>query len=71
MPPTLHKKIEAEHRLRQLLRDEGLPQPDEVEYGFACVRFLYHQTKTCIVVDLDPAADDGDSGDEGVDEVAE
>ena len=62
MPFTLQAKIEAEHRLRELLRSQGLPQPDEVEYGHACVRFLFHDSKTCVVVDLDPSAGDGDAG---------
>ena len=45
--------MEAEHRLRELLRSEGLPQPDEVEYGESCVRFLFHGSKACVVVDFD------------------
>ena len=53
MPPTLQMKMEAEHRLRELLRSEGLPQPDEVEYGESCVRFLFHESKACVVVDFD------------------
>jgi hypothetical protein len=47
---TLADKIEAEHRLRELLRSEGMPQPDEVEYGYACVRFIFHEPKLCVVV---------------------
>ncbi|MFL5859264.1 MAG: hypothetical protein ACJ780_00555 [Solirubrobacteraceae bacterium] len=53
MPVPLKAKIEAEHRLRELLGSQGLPQPDEVEYGFACVRFLFYESKTCVVIDLD------------------
>jgi hypothetical protein len=53
---TLADKIEAEHRLRELLRSEGMPQPDEVEYGYACVRFIFHEPKVCVVVS------DSDSG---------
>jgi hypothetical protein len=59
MALPLEAKIEAEHRLRELLRSEGLPQPDEVEYGYACVRFIFHDSKTCVVIDLD----EWDSGD--------
>jgi hypothetical protein len=59
MPWTLAAKIEAEHRLRELLRAEGMPQPDEVEYGHTCVRFLFHESKTCVVIDLD--SDEGES----------
>ena len=61
---TLAAKIEAEHRLRELLRSEGLPQPDEVEYGYTCVRFIFHESKTCVVIDLDAGDDDG-AGDSG------
>lgn len=53
MPWTLAAKIEAEQNLRDLLRREGLPQPDEVEYGHTCVRFLFHESKACVVIDLD------------------
>lgn len=58
MPWTLEAKIEAEHRLRELLRSNGLPQPDAVEYGFTCVRFYYHEPKTCVVVDLEEGPED-------------
>jgi hypothetical protein len=60
MPWTLEAKIEVDHRLRELLRSEGLPQPDEVEYGYTCVRFIFHETQTCVVIDLDEY--DSDSG---------
>ena len=61
MPWTLAAKINAEHRLRELLRSGGLPQPDEVEYGYTCVRFFFHETRTCVVVDLE---DDGPGSDD-------
>jgi hypothetical protein len=59
---TLEAKIEAEHRMRELLRSGGMPQPDEVQYGHTCVRFLFHESKTCVVIDLDPGDGDGGSG---------
>ncbi len=44
-----------------LLVDSGLPLPDEVEYGEACVRLLWHDRKVAVVVDLaDFDAIDGD-----------
>ena len=36
-----------------LLEDSGLPLPDEVEYGTACVRFLWLDRKLAVIVDLD------------------
>lgn len=68
MPPTLKAKIEAEQRMRELLESEGLPQPDEVEYGFLCVRFLFHDSKTCVVIELDADPRDTTSGPDDGDE---
>jgi hypothetical protein len=53
MPWPLEAKIEVEHRFRELLRSEGMPQPDEVEYGYGCVRFMFQESKTCVVIELD------------------
>jgi hypothetical protein len=36
-----------------MLDDHGLPQPDEVEYGFTCIRLVWHEEKTVLVVDID------------------
>lgn len=58
---TLKAKIEAEHRMRELLASEGMPEPDAVEYGYTCVRFFFHESKTCVEIDLDPPAGDSDS----------
>jgi hypothetical protein len=55
---SLRQKMEAEVKMRELLDDQGLPPPDEVEYGFACVRLLWRETRTVVVIDIDepPAA---------------
>jgi hypothetical protein len=50
---TLAQKIEAETKMRELLEDSGLPQPDHVEYGFTCVRLFFEKTKTVVVIDID------------------
>jgi hypothetical protein len=50
---SLTSKIQSELHLRRLLDDRGLPQPDAVEYGHGCVRFLYEEPKVCIVIDID------------------
>jgi hypothetical protein len=54
---TLAQKIETEHRMRALLEDNGLPQPDMVEYGFTCIRLFFEDTKTVVVVDIDEPAE--------------
>jgi hypothetical protein len=50
---TLKQKIEAETQMRELLEEGGLPQPDEVEYGYACIRLFWHDTQSVIVIDID------------------
>jgi hypothetical protein len=58
---SLEMKIKAEVRMRELLETEGLPPPDAVEYGFGCIRLFFHETKTCIVVDIDDYGEIGES----------
>jgi len=54
---TLAQKIHAEKRMRDLLEENGLPQPDFVEYGFTCIRLFFNETKTVVVVDIDQPDD--------------
>jgi hypothetical protein len=54
---TLAQKIEAETKMRDLLENAGLPQPDHVEYGFTCIRLFFMETKTVVVVDIDQPED--------------
>jgi hypothetical protein len=60
---TLAQKIEAEARMRDLLEQGGLPQPDYVEYGFTCIRLFFEETKTVVVIDID----EPDAVDEAID----
>jgi hypothetical protein len=53
------QKIEAETRMRTLLEESGLPQPDRVEYGFTCIRLFFDASKTVVVIDLDEPDDAG------------
>jgi hypothetical protein len=50
---NLAQKIEAENRMRELLEDSGLPQPEHVEYGYTCIRLFFNQTKQVVVIDID------------------
>jgi hypothetical protein len=54
---TLAQKIEAENRMRDLLEESGLPQPDHVEYGYTCIRLFFNQTKQVVVIDIDEPTD--------------
>jgi hypothetical protein len=39
--------------MRELLEENGLPQPDMVEYGFTCIRLFFEESKTVLVIDID------------------
>jgi hypothetical protein len=55
---TLAQKIEAEKRMRELLEQNDLPEPDYVEYGFTCIRVFFERPKLCVVIDIDDPEDD-------------
>jgi hypothetical protein len=61
---TLAQKIEAEKRMRDLLEEAGLPQPDRVEYGFTCIRLFFNSTKHVIIIDIDEPPGAGPADDE-------
>ncbi len=50
---TLAQKIEAEKKMRDLIAEDGLQEPDEVEYGHTCIRLLWHEPKLAVVIDID------------------
>jgi hypothetical protein len=54
---TLAQKIEAEQRMRNLLEEGGLPQPDYIEYGYTCIRLIFEEPKLCVVIDIDEPPD--------------
>ncbi len=54
---TLAQKIEAEKRMRDLLEENGLPQPDRVEYGYTCIRLFFMETKHVVIIDIDEPED--------------
>lgn len=49
----IDQKQQAERRMTRILEDNGLPLPDEVQYGETCVRFLWYDRKVAVVVDLE------------------
>jgi hypothetical protein len=50
---TISEKIAAERSIRRLLEREGLPQPDEVEYGHTCIRLFWQETKQVVIIQID------------------
>jgi hypothetical protein len=63
---TLAQKIEAEEKMRRLLADNGMPEPDEVQYGHTCIRLLWHDQKAVVVIDIDEPPPGLDGFDEEV-----
>jgi hypothetical protein len=39
--------------MRDLLRENGLPEPDAVEYDLGEVAFFWHESKSVVVIELD------------------
>ena len=50
---TIEHKIAAEVKVRELLKQQDVPPPDEIEYGHACIRLLWNESKVALVVDLE------------------
>ena len=50
---TLAQKIECERNAREMLRREGLPEPDAIEYGYTCIRLIWAESKVALVVEID------------------
>jgi hypothetical protein len=50
---SLKQQIDAELKIRELLDQGGLPQPDRVEYGYTCIRLFWDDTRSVVVVDID------------------
>ena len=44
--------------MRDLLEENSLPQPDYVEYGFACIRCFFKDSRHVVIIDLDESRDD-------------
>ncbi len=50
---SLNMKIEAEHRMLELLAHAALPEPDRVEYGEQCIRLFWDDRALVVVIDLE------------------
>jgi hypothetical protein len=55
---SLEEKIDCERQTRDFLEENGLPQPDTVEYGYTCIRLFWHDPKVAPVVDIDEPPED-------------
>lgn len=44
----------AETHIRALLKDNGIDEPDQVEYAPSCLRLFWTDRKVAVVIDLDP-----------------
>ena len=55
---TTHMHEAAERKMRELLEDNDLPQPDEVEYEETSIVLTWHESKLVVMVDLTDSEDD-------------
>jgi hypothetical protein len=55
---TLKQKVDAERKVRELLKAGDVPMPDEIEYGFTCIRLYWLKPKVVLVVDIDEPVED-------------
>jgi hypothetical protein len=55
---SLAEKIDCERQTRDFLEEHGLPQPDAVEYGYTCIRLIFHDPKVVLVIDIDEPPED-------------
>jgi hypothetical protein len=55
---TLQQKIAAEHKMRELLESEGLPEPSRIEYGHTCIRVFWEESKLVLAIDIDEPPED-------------
>lgn len=55
---TLEELKAAESSFRQLLRENDLPRPDEVEYRETSIACFWFETSSCVVIDVDEAPDE-------------
>ncbi len=58
---TLAMKIKAEQRMRELLAEAEVAEPDHVEYGYGCIRLFWDGPKVVVVVDIDEDGEIADS----------
>lgn len=54
---TIRQRNQVERKLRELIADNGLPEPDVIEHGFTCVRALWFDRKLAVVIDIDSPPD--------------
>jgi hypothetical protein len=66
---TLAQKIRCEQHAREMLQSEGLPQPDWIEYGHACIRLFWEKSKVVLVVDIDTPPEGFDPVDQHLDDL--
>jgi hypothetical protein len=54
---TLAQKIKCEQKVRAMLDSNGLPEPDEIEYGYTCIWVIWQESKLALRIDIDPDPD--------------
>jgi hypothetical protein len=50
---TLAQKIKCEQKVRAMIESSGLPEPDEIEYGYTCIWVIWEEPKLALRIDID------------------
>jgi hypothetical protein len=50
---SLEQKLQAEIKMRELIEEAGLPAPDEIEYGYTCIRLFWREQNAVVIIDID------------------
>lgn len=53
LDPALARRLQAERRMLELMKDAGLPPPAEVQHGEDVVRFLWPDKKVAVVIEVE------------------
>jgi hypothetical protein len=54
---TLQQKVKCERKMRSIIEASGLPEPDEVEYGYTCIWVIWNEPKVALRIDIDEDPD--------------
>ena len=50
---TLKQKVRCERDARDMVLENGLPEPDHIEHGETCIRLFWDKPKVMLVIDID------------------
>jgi hypothetical protein len=49
---SIEMRLKAERRMRQILAEERMAQPDVVQYGSDCILFYWHGAEKAVIANI-------------------